>query len=275
MELATDIEHTFSIKLDIEMLLVLHTVSNLVKAVKEALLNQTLNFTDQLIAGNPLDEGPAELVPPPRKGVACKLLTLFRVLSPLIWRLEMKGTEYIPATRPFILCPNQESDLDTFWVSSCLPPSVQYNLCCVVKQETFEKPKSQFFADLVGGIPINREGNSLPALRACAKALRNGRPLLIYPEGTRTRSGELLPFYRGPAKLSITTGVPIIPVRIKGSYEIFPFYRQVPRFFNWQRMQRLPIQIIFGLPILPPEVNQGVSAEVFLTQKLHETIKAL
>lgn len=274
MELAAALEQALGVPFTMDVLPVLHTVGNLVKAVQDARANP-MAFTNHASRTNLLDGDPAESVPPPRTGLECFCLTLFRFLSPLLWKIEVTGIEHLPKTGPFILCPNQESDLDTLWVSSCLPIALQYQLCCAAKREMFDQPKGRFMASLVGGIPINREGNSLPALRACAKVLRSGRPLLIYPEGTRTRSGELLPFYRGPAKLALYTGVPIIPVRLNGSFRIFPYYRSLPRVFDWQTLQRLSLQIRFGTPINPPETAQGTSTEVLLTQTLRETIEAL
>lgn len=281
MELAAKLEQAFGVQLNADLLPSLHTVQALTRWVQEALTaqaavtTQTDSLTDPSPQPDLLDGELAESVPAPRTGLKSWLLYLFRVVSPLIWRIEVKGIEHLPTNGPYILCPNQESDLDTFWVSSCLPPFTQYNLCCVTKREAFEKPLTRFLASLVGGIPINREGNSLPALRGCAKALRSGHSLIIYPEGTRTRNGELLPFFRGPAKLSLTTGVPLIPVRLKGSYAIYPFYRRVPRLFNWRQIQRLPLEISFGHPISPPDHPPSTTSEMLLIQRLREAIEVL
>ncbi|NER45794.1 MAG: acyltransferase domain-containing protein [Symploca sp. SIO1A3] len=244
---------------------------NLPASVENKTINtDTPSFNDNLLHGNP-----SEPLPPPRGIIARIAIWLFGVISRFIWHIEVTGIEYVPKSGPFILTPNHESHFDSLWISSYLPPSLRYSFCCLAKQEHFERLTTRLFASLVGGIPVNRQGDALPALRTAAKALSAQQSLLIHPEGTRTRTGTLLPFHRGPAKLAIATGVPLIPVRIIGAYDIFPPHRKLPSFFDWKRLQRRPLQIIFGKPILPPKDEEGWALETRLTEQLRSAVESL
>jgi 1-acyl-sn-glycerol-3-phosphate acyltransferase len=87
------------------------------------------------------------------------------------------------------------------------------------KAELRKLPILVWAFDLVGFVPIDR-GNreqSLPAIERAVDAVRRGMSFLIFPEGTRSRTGELLPFKKGGFILALKAGVPIVPVAIKGA----------------------------------------------------------
>lgn len=230
----------------------------------------TTSFNNDILHGNPCQN-----VPPSRGIIARIAIWFFSIVSRFIWHIEVSGLDNVPVKGPFILAPNHESHFDGLWISSYLPASLRNQFCCLAKQEHFERLTTRLFASLVGAIPVDRQGDALPALRGAAKALSDDRLLLIHPEGTRTRTGELLPFRRGPAKLAIATGVPLIPVRIVGAYNIFPPHRKIPNFFDWKRFQRRKLKIIFGKPILPSKDEKGWAAETRLTEQLRSVVKSL
>ncbi len=192
-----------------------------------------------------------ELVPPYRGLFGRIAINLFEKLSRVLWCLEFKGIENLPTEGPFILCPNHESHFDILWIGMGLPQTIRHRLCCFGKQEHFAHPFWSILAKWACAIPIDRDGYARPTLRAGVQTLKSARPLLIHPEGTRTRTGQILPFMRGPAKLALTTGAPLIPVRIIGAYTIYPADRLFPRLFDWKRLKRLKLCVIFGAPIDP------------------------
>jgi 1-acyl-sn-glycerol-3-phosphate acyltransferase len=102
---------------------------------------------------------------------------------------------------------------------------------------------------MVGGIPIERNGNTVPAMTRALKLIKDGYTMLIFPEGTRTRDGKMQKFKGGAAKLAIDANVPLIPVRIEGAWNIFPPHRKRPKIFGWQGSY--PLKIKFGEPLLP------------------------
>jgi 1-acyl-sn-glycerol-3-phosphate acyltransferase len=226
-----------------------------------------------------------ELVPPYRGLLGRIAINLFGKLSRVLWCLEFKGVENLPTEGTFILCPNHESHFDIFWIAMGLPQAIRDRLCCFAKQELFEHPFHRAFAKVACAIPVDRDGYARPALRAGVQTLKSARPLLIHPEGTRTRTGEILPFMRGPAKLALSTGAPLIPVRIIGAYKIYPSHRLFPRIFDWKQLQRLKLSIVFGAPIYPSRGQSHNKGAAFgqgevttahqLTEQLQEVVASL
>ena len=91
---------------------------------------------------------------------------------------------------------------------------------------------------------------------------------MIHPEGTRTRNGEMGSFKKGVASLSIDTGVPIVPVFIKGAYQIYPADKPLPRIYDFKAHKKLPLRIEFGKPILPAPDDTPDT----LTEKLYRAV---
>ena len=104
---------------------------------------------------------------------------------------------------------------------------------------------------MLGAIPVDRSGNSAPAMKRALQCVNSGYSILIHPEGTRTKTGEMGTFRNGAAKLAIDCGKKIIPVYIGGAFDIFPYNRAIPKFFNFKNLKRYMINISFGTPIEP------------------------
>lgn len=173
-------------------------------------------------------------------------------LSKVLWKFEVNGVENIPKEKNYILCPNHESHLDGLWVWSANPYKNILKICCLAKQEHLDSKVSQFGLAVLGGIPVDRYGNPLPAMKRCSKCIKDEQySVLIHPEGTRTRDGKMNEFKSGSAKLSIDTGVSIIPVRIDGAREIYNPDSMLPKVFNWKKLSRFTLKISFGKPITP------------------------
>jgi 1-acyl-sn-glycerol-3-phosphate acyltransferase len=114
----------------------------------------------------------------------------------------------------------------------------------VAKAEYFDDKKTAWFFRGVGQIPIRREGGSASerALASATEVLEQGGVFGIYPEGTRTRDGDLHRGHTGVARLALRTGAPIVPVGMTGTDEINPIGRKLPRLFR-------TVRIHFGAPI--------------------------
>lgn len=136
---------------------------------------------------------------------------------------EVKGLENIPK-RNFILASNHQSHLD--WIASgCL---------CVPRRFTYLGQADRYTGTLgfgrkllyfiAGVIPVNRENkvSKKMALEKAIESLKIGDILVIYPEGTRSRTGEIQKGRWGTAKIYLKSGVPILPMAIKGTFELFP-----------------------------------------------------
>ncbi len=169
------------------------------------------------------------------------------ILTPILrvfYRVRIDGRDHVPAQGPIILAANHRSFMDSLF----LPLVIRRRVTFVAKAEyfddKFDDKKTAWFFRGVGQIPIRREGGSASerALESATEVLEQGGVFGIYPEGTRTRDGDLHRGHTGVARLALRTGAPIVPVGLTGTDEINPIDRKLPRLFRTVRIQ-------FGTPI--------------------------
>lgn len=208
---------------------------------------------------------------PKRKGEReHRYLKKFFRRSKRLWKLTVKGIENIPTESRLLFCPNHESYFDALWVAGALQENGYDtdSFCCLAAKHLKEKKlmKKAFYA--LGGIPVDRNGNTAPAVRRAEECLREEHCMvLIHPEGTRTRTGRMGDFKYGAAKLAIETGTKIIPVCINGAYEIFPPSAKLPKVFNLRKLRRYPLELCFG-----PAIDPTGMTEEEITGKIREYI---
>ena len=180
-----------------------------------------------------------------------RIFRLFMRFTKLTYKFEVSGLENLRCGERYIFCPNHESDLDCMWVWMALENFAQLSeKFALIASEHLCKAIPRRVFRITGGIPLDRSGDFTSSLNRAAKAFDEGyRCLLIHPEGTRTRTGELGRFKLGAAMLSIKTGVKVIPVCIDGAHDIFPPNRKVPRMINRSVSEKYPLRITFGTPI--------------------------
>lgn len=132
------------------------------------------------------------------------------VLRPLFWT-KAKGKENIPEGG-CLICPNHTTATDA--ISAVLALGNHCSYAAMAKAELFKNPVLAWFLRAVSAFPVNREGNDLNAIRLGTRALKEGKKLLLFPEGTRRRDGTLGPAKAGAGMFALRAGVPIIPVYI-------------------------------------------------------------
>lgn len=161
-------------------------------------------------------------------------------------RLKVSGTERIPRGQPLIFMGNHQSNFDILALYHAIPQRFKW----LAKEELFKLPVFGHSMRRAGYVPIKR-GNgpeALKSLEEAAAAIRAGGSMVIFPEGTRTPDGKLLPFKKGGFLLALKAGVPIVPFTINGSGRVNPS----------KRLELYPgeISIQFGTPIAVP-VGKG------------------
>ena len=185
-----------------------------------------------------------------RKPLAGPLLYLLgRLVRPLIARVELSGVENLPASGAYIISPNHQSYLDPFLICTGLPFRVFKNLFFVGAVEYFETPLTRWFARLANLVPVDPDSNLIPAMQAGAFGLAHGKILVLFPEGERSIDGTVKKFKKGAPILAQHLGVPIVPVAIKGVYELWPRGRGI----NWRVVWPWSghrITIVIGKPML-------------------------
>lgn len=160
------------------------------------------------------------------------------VLDPLfafLWRWEVEGLDNLPAEGGAIIAPNHLSVFDHFAVAASLPRRITY----VGKAEYMDSWKTRYAFPALGMIPIDRGGGTAAerALDKAAELLDAGELFGIYPEGTRSRTGDLHKGHTGAARLALRTGSPIIPVGLQGTLEVQPPDASLPRPFRTLRVR--------------------------------------
>jgi len=137
-----------------------------------------------------------------------------------LWKFDIEGER--PAdidTRGYVVIANHESQADPFLLSF-LPWDMRW----VAKEALFKQPLSGWAMKLGGDIPLRRgEGESVRAcLAECERAIRGGISVMMFPEGTRAATDDLLPFKDGAFDLAIRTGAPILPIALAGTRAMRP-----------------------------------------------------
>ena len=142
-------------------------------------------------------------------------------------RLTVKGKENIPAKGPFILAPNHQSFIDGPLVMAGVEWGMVSNCYFYATEEHVQGSVLRFLASH-HNIILMEKHNLKNSILKLAEVLRQGKNIVIFPEGTRSRNGKTTDFKKTFAILSMELGVPVVPVCIKGAFESLPRGRRVP-----------------------------------------------
>lgn len=175
----------------------------------------------------------------------------------ILYKIDIFGIENIPEDESYILCANHESYFDPLFLLTAMKDNIDLKLLrCMAAKHTAEGWLSNRLFNMLGGIPVDREGNTLPAMQCAKRSLEQGSVVIVFPEGARSRDGNMLPFKYGAAFLAIDTNKKILPVSIDGAYEIFPRWNKFPHFFNWRYFKKYSLQIRIGEAIVPTSLTE-------------------
>jgi 1-acyl-sn-glycerol-3-phosphate acyltransferase len=196
--------------------------------------------------------------------------TLVRfVLTPylmLVHRARAIDIQNVPAAGPVIVAPNHFSFLDHFFVAVYLRRKVHF----MAKSQLFKRPM-QFIYTHGGVFPVRRGYADEEAFKTAHILLERGDLVLMYPEGGRSRSGELGEPKRGLGRLALESGAPVVPTAIVGT--------QNAR--NWKRLSFPKVTVLYGEPIRfdriesPTREQQRAAAQVVFdrVKALHDGLR--
>ncbi len=167
-------------------------------------------------------------------------------LLKLLTHCRIKGRENIPSQGPLLIVANHLSLAD--------PPLLGVNLgrkvMFMAKKELFRFRVIAYFIGSFGAFPVYRGQLNRQALRQARQILADGLALVMFPEGTRSRSGRLRPAFSGPALIAMRSGAPILPVGIIGTEKI--------RGVTWL-LRRPRITVNIGHPFYLPTVSSRLT----------------
>lgn len=185
-------------------------------------------------------------------------------------RLQVTGRENLPRDGSFVLVANHCSHLDALTILSAMPFHKLHRVFPAAARDFFfvSVPRIAIAAVVVNALPFNRQANIRQSLSLCRQLLDNpGNVLLLFPEGTRSTTGELGEFKPGIGLMLAGTRVPIVPCYLDGTYRAWPKGSYFPR----PRQVRLAI----GRARTYERLGRGKDSALEISRDLREAVLAL
>jgi 1-acyl-sn-glycerol-3-phosphate acyltransferase len=188
----------------------------------------------------------------------------------LYHRFEVNGAEHLPAGGSFIMVANHASHLDTLGLLSALPLRKLHRAFPAAAQDYFfvSVPRLAIAAVVVNALPFGRKAHVRDSMELCRRLLENpGNILILFPEGTRTKTGEIGEFKPGIGLLAAGSQIPVVPCHLAGAFEAWP----KGKIFPHPRHLRLRI----GEPRNYANLPAGKESSVRVSEDLRNAVMAL
>lgn len=179
-------------------------------------------------------------------------------------RIKIEGRENVPQGGCLIVA-NHVSYMDPTTVGWAVAREIFY----LGRKTLFKPPFWNWFLPMCNVLPIDRDGRDISGLRNIIKLLKSGQSVLLFPEGTRSTNGQLQAAEPGAGLVALKAGVPVLPVRVFGTFESFSRHHKFPRFH--------PIRVVIGKAYTPvvPEGCTEKQAYPRVAQEMMERIARL
>ncbi|PTY05950.1 1-acyl-sn-glycerol-3-phosphate acyltransferase [Opitutaceae bacterium EW11] len=192
---------------------------------------------------------------------------VIRQIYQMFFRGEVAGTENLPRGGGFLIASNHASHLDPPFVGCQVPLQMAF-----FARKTLWKPGiASWWLDGVGTIPVDRDGGAdVTAIKRVLQSLKKERPVILFPEGTRSPDGKLQRPKPGVGMLACRAQVPVIPARIFGSFTAFGR--------DGKLRLGTPVSVAFGKPLQPADYdNPGDGKERYqrASERIMEAIAKL
>lgn len=166
---------------------------------------------------------------------------VMKITAHAYFKLEVEGRENLPRGA-FIVAANHCSHIDTGVVVTAFGDRGGELFIMGARDYFFDyKAKGWFFHTFLNVVPFDRSANMVEGLRLARSVLRSNHPVLIFPEGTRSHSGNIQPFRAGIGWLGVEMNVPIVPCFIDGTHSALPKGEAIPK--------RAKTRVVFGKPV--------------------------
>ena len=171
--------------------------------------------------------------------------SFYRSLFALYFRWHVYNSERVPLKGPVILAANHASFLDPPLVGSGLKRDINY----LARKSLFRYPVLGWILRAVNAVPVDRDGGGAAGLglKAILNRLRDGGAIILFPESTRTKDGNLQSAHSGIGLTIIKSEAPVVPVRVFGTYEAWGRNTGFPR--------PRPVAVKYGRPMLFAELR--------------------
>jgi 1-acyl-sn-glycerol-3-phosphate acyltransferase len=188
----------------------------------------------------------------------------------LYHRLEVIGREHLPPEGSYVLAANHTSHLDTLALLSILPLKRLHRAFPAAAADYFftSVPWTAIAAVMINALPFDRHMHFRQSLALCKELLaRPGNVLILFPEGTRSATGDMGEFKPGIGILLAGTNVPVLPCHLAGAFDAWPKGRLVPH--------PRKIRLIIGPPRQYAALPPGKESALYISHELREAIVQL
>lgn len=185
-------------------------------------------------------------------------------------RIEVSGTEHLPASSPFIIVANHSSHLDALVLATALPPRLRNMAFPIAAGDTFFKTPlaAAWSAQFLNALPMWRHNAGRHALQDLrARLIEEPCGYVLFPEGTRTRTGKMGAFRAGLGMLVAGVHAPVIPCYLRGTFEALPPGRLFPR--------RTKIEVKIGSPLTFESVPNTREGWTQVSQETEAAVRQL
>ncbi|MEY4776344.1 MAG: 1-acyl-sn-glycerol-3-phosphate acyltransferase [Verrucomicrobiota bacterium] len=189
-----------------------------------------------------------------------------RAFAEVFAAIEVEGWETVP-NGACIFASNHQSMLDPPVIGSCLPREISF----IARRSLFDNPVLGAVLSYCHCIPVDRGEADIGAIRSALAALAQGRGLMIFPEGTRSADGVIGEAKAGAGLLACKSGVPVIPIHIRGARDVLPRGAFFPT-------GGARVRVRFGKALLPADYDpgEGVAGRTMeASRRILAAIKAL
>lgn len=225
VEFVSYIEATFGVNINEKIFIEHCTVEKLAKYVAKhsnEILDVQVNWHDRLM------KLPEERLP--KSNIMGKIFKgILKIPFTFYIKINKDEVENLKNNEPVIFVGNHQSFLDAFLLNQVLPNKILDKTYYFAKLKHFEKSYMKFMGENSNVILVDINKNLIGSMQMLAKALKENKNIVIFPEGTRTRDGKLTKFKKFFAILSKELNVPVQPFVIKGAYELYPRNSKYPR----------------------------------------------
>jgi 1-acyl-sn-glycerol-3-phosphate acyltransferase len=203
-------------------------------------------------------------------GLRSAATMLIRASLRVYHRLTIQGTENLPREGSFVIVANHASHLDVPCLQASLSLRKIHRTFAAAAQDYFftSIPRTMLAAVVVNALPFNRKSSSRQSLGLCRQLLENkGNVLIIFPEGTRSVTGEFGEFKPGVGLLLAGTEIPVVPCYLEGAYAAWPKGAWLPR--------PRPIKLAIGAPRNFSHLTPGKEAALQIAQEVRDAVLSL
>ena len=248
------IEQTFGVDIQPEMMTTLRSVAEKVESGKTHVDVNKMDWHEMLLANNSSLELPSTSVFYPLHA------KLFKSFLKLNNRLKIVGEKNVPKKGPFIIAPNHQSFLDGPIVASGLSCKTLRNSYFFATEEHVKHPVVKSLAKR-NNIILMEKRNLKNSILKLSEVLKLGKNVVIFPEGSRSYDGEMVPFKKTFAILSKELNVPVVPVCIRGAYDV------LPRGSKWIKPKKIEVEY------LPPVMPENGDTYDSISDKVRDSIQ--